>query len=274
MQSGDAVYCEATLNYAGEVDHAPVRVTMHDGRAALGQLDFEDCGFTLLAHPSRVKDWTDAEELQAVHIPEIERLATRFTGCDRAIVYPPIVRSPQSAAQESDYAPILSVHSDFTDDYGLMVQEAGRPYRKFLDPLLQEEGLDVDDIANAERVAMIQFWRNVGPPYPDHPFALCDASTVPRSQLMPVLVPEYGGLHLEFEAFAVRKPASPADNTWYTFPGLNANEVVVLRTYDSQCKAEGRAFWTPHTAFPDPTTGPDAPRRESVEMRALCLFGI
>lgn len=274
MQTRPAVYCEATLNYAGEVDHDPVTVAIHDGRTALDRLSFDECGFTLLEHKSRVRDWSDEEELQAVHVPEIERLVTQFMGCDHAIVYPPLVRSPRSASQVADFAPILSVHSDFTEDYGRMVREAGRPYREFLDPLLAESDLELDDVINAERVALIQFWRNTGPQYPDYPFALCDAGTVPHSQLIPILVPEYGGQRLEFEAFAVRKPDKIEDNAWYTFPGLTADEVVVLRTYDSERQKQGQAFWTPHTAFPDPLTGPDAPRRESVEMRALCLFGV
>lgn len=274
MQSGDTVYCETTLNYAGAVDHEPVTTVVYDGRALLDRLEFEECGFTLLDHESRVRDWTDEEELRAVHVPEIERLVTQFMGCDRAIVYPPIVRSPGSAARVEDYAPILSVHSDFTEDYGRMVREPGRPYRAFLDPLLHEAGLELDDLVGADRIALIQFWRNVGPQYPDYPFALCDAGTVPRSQLIPILVPEYGGIRLEFEAFAVRTPESAEDNTWYTFPGLSPNEVIVLRTYDSRCEAEGQPFWTPHTAFADPVAGPDAPHRESVEMRALCLFGV
>lgn len=272
MQAEDTVYCEATLNYAGDGERRPVTVTLHDGRAALHELDFESCGFTLLDHSSRVRDWTDGAELGSVHVPEIERLVKDFIGCDHVVVYEPLIRSPASADKTADYAPIFSVHSDFTDDYGRMVHEKGRPYRDFLDPQLAQIGLSREDVEGARRIAMIQFWRNTGPRYPDVPLALCDATTVPRSQLKPIRVPYYRGIHLEFEAFTVRAPNNPDDNRWYTFPGLTPDEVVVLRTYDSQCEKEGRAFWTPHTAFADPRAGESPSRRESVEMRALCLF--
>jgi hypothetical protein len=34
-------------------------------------------------------------------------------------------------------------------------------------------------------------------------------------------------------------------------------------------KTDGRARFAPHTAFTDPTAPPDAPPRESIEVRAL-----
>jgi len=45
---------------------------------------------------------------------------------------------------------------------------------------------------------------------------------------------------------------------------------LVFKTYESQ-KA-GRARWTAHTAFEDPTTMPDARPRESIEIRTLAFF--
>ena len=53
---------------------------------------------------------------------------------------------------------------------------------------------------------------------------------------------------------------------------MTSQEVVIFRAYDSDRVAAGGPFWTPHTAFLDPTVGPDAPPRISVEMRAICLF--
>lgn len=275
MISTESVYCEATLNYSrGDGEHEPVEVTIHDGRAALDDLEFESCGFTLLQHTSEVNDWRDEAHLEEVHGPEVDALARHLTGCDHTIVFTPIIRSPQTAREIEDYAPIELVHSDFTDDYRPMLQEAGRPYRAFLDPLLEQIGLTREDITRAKRVTLMQFWRNIGAERPDYPLAFCDADTVPRSQLYTFTVPEYGGRRLEFQTFGVKPPADPDDNHWYTFPGLTASEVVAFRTYDSQCAEEGRPFWTPHSAFRDPVAGDPAPQRESLEMRVLCLSGL
>ncbi len=267
-------YCQAMLNYSNGHGYHPVEVTIGDGRAALGTLDYERCGFTLLENHSEVTDWRDQAHLQEVHVGEIEALARDCTGADHAIAYAPLVRSPAAARQHSDYAPIEFVHSDYTDDYRAMVQSPERPYMTVLTPLLERSGLSHRDVARAKRILVLQFWRNTGAELPDYPIAFCDAETVPRSQLYAFKVPEYGGLRLEFETFGVRAPADPNDHHWYTFPGLSIDEVVAFRTFDSQCAEENRPFWTPHSAFRDPHAGETAPRRESLEMRVLCLFGV
>ncbi len=147
-----------------------------------------------------------------------------------------------------------------------------RSYCKFLEPLLKRDGLNHDVILQAQRIMVVQFWRNIGDTLPDFPLAICDAETVNHSELIAIEVPVYGGQRLDFQAFAVRTPPQPILHAWYTFPKLALNEVLTFRTFDSRCVEEHRAFWTPHTAFRDPHAGPNAPRRESVEMRALCLF--
>lgn len=270
--ASEALYCQAALNFADAEQPVPVTMDIRDGRAALTKLNYEDCGFTLLNHSSAVVNWRDQEELVRVHCAEIRELALQFSGCDKAIVYPPLIRSPATAASHDDYAPIEAVHSDFTSDYRGMVTEPDRPYRTFLDPLLAEEGLSQADVVAAKRLLLLQFWRNIGATYPDRPFALCDASTSPRSEMMSMLVPEYAGEKLEFETFIGLVPEDPARQHWYTFPGLAIDEVIAFRTYDSRCEDQGRAFWTPHSAFLDPHAGAGAPQRESLEMRVLCLF--
>lgn len=271
--SGGNLYCETSLNY-GDGDWArSAPVTVRNARTTPG-LEFEQCGFTRLDHVSAVADWRDAAHLADVHMAEARELAKAFLGCDHALAYPPIVRSPASAREVADYAPIEFVHSDFTDDYRDMIEDPGRAYGAFIAPALETIGVRQDEIAAAERVVMLQFWRNVGARRPDYPLALCDAASVPRSDLFSILVPEYGGQRLEFQTFGVHCPDDPDRHRWYTYPELSAEEVVAFRTYDSRCVAEGRPFWTPHSAFRDPHAGADPAPRESVEMRVLCLFGL
>lgn len=241
-----------------------------DGRAVAPT--FDEAGFELLAAPSDVVDWTSTAELDEVHAPEVDELARSFTGCDHAVVYPSLVRSPDVAAEIDDYAPIETVHSDFTDDYRRMIVEPDRPYRAFLDPLLDRRGLDVDDVRRASRVMMLQLWRNTGPAEADRPLAFLDARAVGEERLVRMVVPTYGGERLDFETFLVRPPADGVDE-WCSFPHLTPDEVVALRTYDSARDDAGLPYWTPHSAFRHPDV-PETPehRRQSVEMRALCLW--
>ena len=57
---------------------------------------------------------------------------------------------------------------------------------------------------------------------------------------------------------------------WYYFPDMERDEVILIKGYDSE--TDGRARFAPHTAFDDPTSPPDAPARESIEIRTLAFF--
>ena len=278
MSTG-TVYCSATMNYAVADGRSAVDVDVFDARTEPPDdpgREFDERGFTLLHHRSEVADWTDGAEIDEVHRDEVREVFQKLAGCDALAVYPGIVRSPDAARQVADYAPIELVHSDFTHDFHGMVTEADRPYQAFLQPVLDRAGLEHADVRRARRIAMYQLWRNTGPERPDWPFALCDARSVPLERLVPVPIADYGGLRLEFEIFTARPPETRSDDRWYTYPGLRTDEVIALRTFDSERAQHGQPFWTLHSAFADPhvQSGADGlvPHRESVEMRALCLW--
>jgi len=267
-----SAYCTTTLNYGTGGGLQPVTVAIRNGRD--GTPAWESCGFERLSHRSAVTDWRDPGHLADVHMAEVRELAQALTGCDHALAYPPLIRSPGSARRSVDFTPVEFVHSDFTDDYRAMVCDPERDYAAFIAPALETVGIHQDELADAERLLMLQFWRNTGARRPDYPLAFCDAATVPRSDLYAFLVPEYGGQKLAFETFGVLPPEPAERHHWYSFPELGDDEVVAFRTYDSRCADEGRPFWTPHSAFRDPLAGAQAPRRESLEMRVLCVFGL
>src|ERR1043166_6962550 len=79
--AGVTTWCRATLNYAD----GPVEVEIRDGRSS-GLPAWSECGVELFRDPSSVADWTDDDEIAAVHYGEIEALARRVTGCDAALV--------------------------------------------------------------------------------------------------------------------------------------------------------------------------------------------
>jgi hypothetical protein len=51
---------------------------------------------------------------------------------------------------------------------------------------------------------------------------------------------------------------------------MQTDEALLLKCYDSM--EDGRARFTAHAAFDDPTTPPQAPARESIEARTLVFF--
>ncbi len=263
-------YCRAELNYATAGGIAPTEVCILDGRQA-ANLTWQENGFELLQHESKVTDWSDNEQLADIYYGEMVTQAKRLTGCRAAIISGHIARNPDQAKAHSDYAPIQYVHSDFTDNYGELTKQRYAAQRPFEVNALAQAGVELDELLAAEDLMILQFWRNVGPLAMDKPLAFCDATTVPREDIHAFHVPNYADGDFPFDTYGVSAPLAGREHRWYAFPELSANEVVALRTFDSRRVGTDLPYWTPHTAFVDPNI-PAAPPRFSVEVRATCLF--
>ena len=56
----------------------------------------------------------------------------------------------------------------------------------------------------------------------------------------------------------------------YYFPAMTRNEAILIKCYDSE--KDGRARFSLHSAFEDPTSPPNARPRESIEVRAFAFW--
>jgi len=113
------------------------------------------------------------------------------------------------------------------------------------------------------RLTAINVWRPLAEPLRDSPLALCDASSVEARDLREtdLLYPDRTG-HIYY---LTHNPA----HRWYFASDMRTDEVWLFKNYDSA--TDGRARFTPHTAFADPTHHQVSPR-ESIELRAFALF--
>ena len=57
---------------------------------------------------------------------------------------------------------------------------------------------------------------------------------------------------------------------WYYAPQMTADEVLLIKGWDS--RDDGRARFTPHGAFDPPDVPADAAARESLEVRTLVVI--
>lgn len=257
----------ASLNYL----QGPVEVTIGDGRHATLP-GWEECGFERLDHEAAVADWADDAAIEGVHYAEMEALAAKLTGCDHALVSGHIKRNVDEAARHGDLGPITFVHSDFADSYGPQIRDRYRVAEPGFAESLVRAGIDADAVADARRIVILQFWRNVGPTKMDLPLAFCDCRTVGRDQVQAIPVKNYAGGGFDFEALGVVTPADPTDHAWYAFDELRVDEVIAFRTYDSDRLGTDQPYWTPHSAFRDPAVELGRPSRSSIELRATCVF--
>jgi hypothetical protein len=223
-----------------------------DGRAVADKLSLEREGFIFVHHDTKVKDFYDEVEVRSVYYPEIEQLVKETSGAKRVLVFDHTLRSADSAMREAKQisGPVRNAHNDYTEWSG--PQRVRDLLRNEADELLKR------------RFAVVQVWRPIRNPVQREPLAIADARSIGTKELIPSsrVYPDRVGevYHCTFNP----------EHRWYYFPNMQRNEAVVFKTFDSS--KDGRARWTAHTAFDDPTSPPDAPPRESIEMRTLAFF--
>jgi hypothetical protein len=231
--------------------YVPQTVPIVDGRTGGEPFSLDQQGFQLLRHDSAVRDFYDAEEVKQRYHAEVEELVKQATGATRVVVFDTTVRSalveqPGGAVRE----PARRLHNDYTEKSG--------PQR--VRDLLPDEA----DTLLKRRFAMINVWRPIVGPVLDTPLALCDARTIDPGDFVAtdLKYPNRTG-----EIYSVT--FNPRQR-WYYFPRMQRDEAVLIKCYDSA--KDGRARFTAHGAFDDPTTPADAPPRESIEARTLAFF--
>jgi hypothetical protein len=233
-------------------------VEISDARPILHEVTLDDQGFDLVRHRSGVGNFYAEDEVKHVYYPEAERLLEEATGAQRVVIFDHTVRRRIAGTEDRRSGvpsgvprqPVPRVHVDHTAKSG--------PQR--VRDILPDEA----EALLRGRVQIINLWRPLRGPLQDMPLAVCDARSVRPDQLVAsdLVYPQRVG-----ETYSV---LFHPDHRWFYVPRMEADEVLLLKCYDSQ--TDGRARFLPHSAFADPTTAEDAPPRESIELRAL-VFG-
>lgn len=232
---------------------APVAMLIADARGH--DLSLDEVGFTLLPHRSIIADFADSGAIYASHRGEIVELIAGLSGADQVLVSSPGLlrfseKSSSSGALDNS-RPARFAHVDISDATAAAFAQRAVPAGRCL-----------------RRSAHYNVWRSVSVPPQDVPLAVCDARTVAAGDLIAAdaIFDSPGQPEWSFEGLVVAH--SPA-HRWYWFSDMSRGEALVFKTHDSEA---GRAHCVPHVAFDNPSAGPDAPPRVSIEMRALALW--
>lgn len=258
----------------------PHRMPIHDARATHG-LSLDRNGFTLIEHRSAVTDFRDPDQIKRVYYPEIERLVMELTGAERVLVFGDVLRSDDPRKQplvapeaglgaRDDRVFAGSAHIEDGMQPMQVHETANNPHVDFNEKTLRRMaagmlGAEAEKYA-AKRVALINLWRGIET-VQRKPLAVCDASTVKDSHLVLGLIgtrPDDPGDFLE--GFNV---AYSPDHRWYYYPRMRPDELLVFKLCDSD---HARPQLTAHTAFDDPSSPPNAPPRQSLEIRTISFY--
>jgi hypothetical protein len=265
-------FVQATLNYFVEASEKPViytyepppgiprttgktepRLVLIRNARLTEELSLDRQGFQLVRQETAVLDFYDRTEVETVYYPETEALLKEATGAEKVVVFDHQVRnielSQQGERNAREY--VRTVHNDYTANSG------PRRVRDHLPAAEAEERLQ-------HRFAEINVWRPIRGPIESTPLAVCDARSIDPRDFVPT------DLVYRDKVGEVYRFTYNANHRWSYFPRLERNEVILLKCYDS--KEDGRARFSAHSAFDDPTSPSDAAPRESIEVRALVFW--
>jgi hypothetical protein len=234
--------------------YAPQKMRVYDARPLASSVSIDREGFELLRAPSQVRDFYDEAELKRVYYAETAELVQQATRAARVVVFDHTIRRRVPGALDrrsgTPRQPVDRVHNDYT--------EASGPQR--VRDLCGEEAA----MLLRRRFAFINVWRPIRGPLLDAPLAVCDARSVAPGDLVAsdLVYPDRKG-----ETYAVTYNAA---HRWFYAPAMSADEVLLLKCYDTP--ASGAARFAPHSAFVDPTTPANAPPRESIELRTIAFY--
>ena len=98
-----------------------------------------------------------------------------------------------------------------------------------------------------------------------------DAVTVQKMDVEPIKEYKPGHPLADENGFTVEiyQSMNSDSHKWYFYPKMNRDEVVMFKTYDSN---ENPFMPTLHSAFDDLSCNSKVSPRESIEVRAICLF--
>jgi hypothetical protein len=233
-------------------DNEAHRVTLRNGRNHLGEFDIEKNGFVFVRHPTKVVDFYDEDEVRRVYYPEMEALIKREAGAKRVVVFDHTLRTQDDTHRETRQIRdvVRRVHNDYTEFSA----------RKRVRDLMGDEAEELLQ----HHFAIVQTWRPIRLPVESWPLAICDSRTLDAKSMV---VTERRYQDRVGQTMAI---TWDPNHRWYWFPHMRCDEALVFKVYDSM--TDGRARWTGHTAFDDPTSPPNARFRESIEIRTLAFF--
>jgi hypothetical protein len=230
----------------------PRRITVHNGRPHANDFILERHGFRFVRHDTKVEEFYDDDQIRRIYYREMEALIKAESGAERVVVFDHTLRTADDELRVSKgiREVVRRVHNDYT--------EWSAPQR--VRDILPDEAEELLQ----RRFAIIQVWRPIRHPVETYPLAMADAQTLSPQDMV---VSERRAPGRIGQTYAIKY--NPM-HKWYWFPRMRRDEALVFKVFDSL--KDGRARWTAHTAFADPTSPAQARPRESIEIRTLAFF--
>ena len=244
----------------GTVPHMPGNdpheMEIADGWSRASSFSVDREGFALREFSNAFDRFDDDDAVRKEFYGPVSELVRTSVGARRVIVFDHTIRAKVNEQQQTaehtttQRAPVMIVHCDYTPLSG--------PLR-----VRQLLGDEAEELLK-RRVAFYNVWKPLKRRVEEKPLAMCDVTSASQDDMLKMVLRyrERTG-----EIFVMRHSGA---HRWWYFPKMTPETVLLLKTYDSE--TDGRARFLGHSAFEDPNTPPDAPVRESIEIRTIAFF--
>jgi hypothetical protein len=242
---------ESTVRRGG-LDYREVLIASGRDIAATFSIDRE--GFAFVTGKSAVRNFEDDGEIEQVYYPEIKKIVADATGASEVEIFDHTLRvtDPETTYRR----PASHAHNDYTDTSG----------PKRLRDMIGDERADE---WLKDRLVQVNVWRPIVEPVLRMPLALLDASSTEPSDLIETTITNERQNGRVGRIYSV---AHRDGQRWFYFPEMTMDEAILIKGYDSL--EDGRARFTPHSAFEHPATPADAPARRSIEVRTFARIPV
>ena len=238
-----------------EANYVQKEVTMHNARLVHDRFSLDRHGFTLVEQKSAVSDFFSDNQIVEVYEREIERLVREETGAMEVSIFDHTRRaaSDKVRKQRMIREPASTIHNDYTEWSG--------PNR--LAEIYTDSPEELDKRLK-RRFSIVNVWRSMCGTIENFPLAMCDASSTEADDLIAVK------RQAKDRIGEIQMAIYNSNHRWYYFPQMTEDEALVFKTYDSA--EDGRARYTLHTSFNDPSAQSGAAVRQSIESRCFVFY--
>lgn len=247
-------YTGGDPKFAFEIEQKPVLIADMRRDSHAFTLDRE--GFALRTSPTGVQDLYEDAEVETAYYAEIRSLLKQEFGASQVAIFDATRRSDGgggAANKDGKRGAATRIHVDYTAKSG--PQRAKDALGEGEYERLRNKGA---------RIVQVNVWRPITGPVQRAPLALADASSIAPQNLVATdqIFPDRVGeiYHL----------AHSPEQKWYYAPEMTADEVFLIKGWDSL--EDGRAQYTPHSAFELPSQTEATPPRESIEVRTFVVI--
>ncbi len=236
------------------------KVSINNARLICDELTLDQHGFKLITQATEVTNFYNEHQVLNIYESEAKRsIGDTFSKMGESISQIEIFDHTRRTSSDSMRKqlkirePASIIHNDYTDKSALRTRE-----------YFFEQNPSARKKLETKRFLIVNVWRSISGTVLESPMALCSANSIASEDVVSVkrvAKNREGELQL-----AIWNP----NHQWFYFPQMTMQEALIFKTFDSAL--DGRARYTIHTAFEDPSSSNDAPPRESIETRCLVFI--